>query len=87
MALRTYIKLVLIASWAWGSWAFIRYHISLPYLGQDVNGLDMYASEPSYVRTFFSIWEACFFAALFLFIEKFILQLIGKLNLRNEVEY
>ncbi|KAG1145570.1 hypothetical protein G6F37_007175 [Rhizopus arrhizus] len=53
MALRTYIKLVLIASWAWGSWAFIRYHISLPYLGQDVNGLDMYASEPSYVRTFF----------------------------------
>jgi hypothetical protein len=32
---------------------------------------------PNYVSVFFSIWECCFFAALFLFIEKFILQLIG----------
>jgi hypothetical protein len=78
MALRTYIKLVLISSWAWGAWAFIRQHIKLPYLGQDTNGIDQYATEPSYVSTFYSIWEACFFAAVFLFIEKFILQLIGK---------
>ncbi|CAO3672408.1 unnamed protein product [Rhizopus stolonifer] len=76
MALRTYIKLVLITSWAWGAWALIRQHIQLPYLGQDANGLDMYQAEPSYVSTFYSIWEACFFAAVFLFIEKFILQLI-----------
>lgn len=78
MALRTYIKLVLITSWAWGAWALIRQHIQLPYLGQDANGLNMYQAEPSYVSTLYSIWEACFFAAIFLFIEKFILQLIGK---------
>ncbi|KAG1143699.1 hypothetical protein G6F37_003295 [Rhizopus arrhizus] len=52
MALRTYIKLVLISSWAWGAWAFIRQHIKLPYLGQDTNGIDQYATEPSYVKKF-----------------------------------
>ncbi|KAG1473103.1 hypothetical protein G6F56_001144 [Rhizopus delemar] len=76
LALRTYIKLILITSWAWGAWALIRQHIQLPYLGLDANGLDMYQSEPSYVSTFYSVWEACFFAAIFLFVEKFILQLI-----------
>ncbi|CEG71088.1 hypothetical protein RMATCC62417_06876 [Rhizopus microsporus] len=76
MALRTYIKLLLISSWAWGAWAFIQDRIALPYVGTDANGIDQYASKPSYVHTFYSIWEACFFAALFLFIEKFILQLI-----------
>ncbi|CAO3702980.1 unnamed protein product [Rhizopus stolonifer] len=76
LALRTYIKLILITSWAWGAWALIRQHIQLPYLGIDANGLDMYQSEPSYVSTFYSVWEACFFAAVFLFVEKFILQLI-----------
>lgn len=81
MALRTYIKLILITSWAWGAWALIRQHIQLPYLGLDANGLDMYQSEPSYVSTFYSVWEACFFAAIFLFVEKFILQLIGKFPL------
>ncbi|KAI9262762.1 hypothetical protein BY458DRAFT_477474 [Sporodiniella umbellata] len=76
MALRTYIKLILISSWAWGAWALIRQHIQLPYLGQDENGLDIYQSEPTYVSIFYSVWEACFFASIFLFIEKFILQLI-----------
>ncbi|CEI90576.1 hypothetical protein RMCBS344292_04898 [Rhizopus microsporus] len=76
MALRTYIKILLISSWAWGAWAFIQDRIALPYVGTNANGIDQYASKPSYVHTFYSIWEACFFAALFLFIEKFILQLI-----------
>ena len=76
MALRVYIKLFVISAWAWGSWAFIRHQINLPYVTTD-NGEEP-APEPGYVGIFYSIWEACFFATLFLFIEKFILQLIGK---------
>ncbi|KAI8890820.1 hypothetical protein K501DRAFT_328372 [Backusella circina FSU 941] len=71
MALRLYIKLVIITAWCWGSWAFISYHVPRP-----VDGDGNYQALPQYVGVFFSIWEACFFAALFLFIEKFILQLI-----------
>ncbi|CEI96474.1 hypothetical protein RMCBS344292_10634 [Rhizopus microsporus] len=37
MALRTYIKLLLISSWAWGAWAFIQDRIALPYVGTDAN--------------------------------------------------
>lgn len=74
MALRVYIKLLIMTAWGWGSWAFIRFQCPLPMEG------DGYASEPSYTGIFFNIWECCFFAALFLFIEKFILQLIGKFS-------
>ncbi|KAI8390899.1 uncharacterized protein BYT42DRAFT_554714 [Radiomyces spectabilis] len=78
MALRPYIKLVVIAAWAWGSWAFIRDHVDQPTVTDHSKNppVQVRAPQPSYVGTFFSIWEACFFAALLLFIEKFILQLI-----------
>lgn len=78
MALRVYIKLFIISAWAWGSWAFIRGQCPLPIINSTENG-DEYASEPGFVKIFFSVWESIFFATLFLFIEKFILQLIGKL--------
>lgn len=69
MALRPFIKLLLVSAWAWGSWAFIQRMVTSP------------AGIPAYVNVFFSIWEAVFFAALFIFIEKFILQLIGTFSL------
>lgn len=68
MALRPFIKLLLVSAWSWGSWSFISRMVSRP-AGQDI---------PKYVNVFYSIWESVFFAALLLFIEKFILQLIGK---------
>ncbi|KAI8369922.1 hypothetical protein BD560DRAFT_370352 [Blakeslea trispora] len=76
MALRLYIKLFLISAWAWGSWAFIQDHIQLPSVGSLEEGRDQYASKPTYTGVFHSIWECFFFATLFLFVEKFILQLI-----------
>jgi hypothetical protein len=79
MALRFYIKLFVISAWAWGSWAFIKDHCQLPIVGSNAQGGNQYASQPTYVSVFYSIWECCFFATLFLFIEKFILQLMGKL--------
>ncbi|KAF7732833.1 hypothetical protein EC973_000109 [Apophysomyces ossiformis] len=66
MALRSYIKLVLIAAWSWGSWSLIKERAPRPE-GQGI---------PYYINVFNNIWECCFFAALLLFIEKFILQLI-----------
>lgn len=79
MALRVYIKLFIISAWGWGSWAFIRQQCPLPIINSTENG-DEYASEPGFVKIFFSVWESIFFATLFLFIEKFILQLIGNAN-------
>ncbi|KAI8366471.1 hypothetical protein EDC96DRAFT_508209 [Choanephora cucurbitarum] len=76
MALRLYIKLFLISAWAWGSWAFIQDHIQLPSVGSLEEGRDQYASKPGYTGVFYSIFECFFFATLFLFVEKFILQLI-----------
>jgi hypothetical protein len=78
--LRPYLKLLLISAWNWGSWAFIKEHVPLPVIGQDSYGFNVYQSKPGYTGTFYSIWECVFFASLFLFIEKFILQLIGKLR-------
>ncbi|KAI9468925.1 MAG: Mechanosensitive ion channel-domain-containing protein [Benjaminiella poitrasii] len=72
MALRVYIKVFIISAWAWGSWAFIKDQIELPLMSTGER-----ESQPSYVGVFYSIWECCFFASLFLFIEKFILQLIA----------
>ncbi|KAI8382939.1 hypothetical protein BD560DRAFT_322708, partial [Blakeslea trispora] len=66
MALRLYIKLVGIGAWAWGSWAFLRWHIQSPENGQ----------LPPYVSTLERVMEILFLLALFLFVEKFILQLI-----------
>ncbi|KAJ8655059.1 hypothetical protein O0I10_009266 [Lichtheimia ornata] len=66
MALRPFIKMMLVSAWSWGSWSFISRMVSRPG-GQDI---------PNYVNVFYSIWESVFFAALLLFIEKFILQLI-----------
>ncbi|KAI7874124.1 hypothetical protein K492DRAFT_154227 [Lichtheimia hyalospora FSU 10163] len=66
MALRPFIKALLVSAWNWGSWALIRQLVALPE-GQ---------TRPNYVNVFYSIWECVFFAALLLFIEKFILQLI-----------
>ncbi|KAI9318355.1 Mechanosensitive ion channel-domain-containing protein [Dichotomocladium elegans] len=66
MALRPFVKFLLVSAWNWGSWAFIRGMIALPS-GQSV---------PSYVGVIYSIWECLFFLSLLLFIEKFILQLI-----------
>ncbi|KAI9312179.1 Mechanosensitive ion channel-domain-containing protein, partial [Dichotomocladium elegans] len=80
MALRPFIKLLLVSAWAWGSWAFIRNMIALP------SG----TSIPGYVNVLFSIWESVFFAALLIFIEKFILQLIGTFHsshLFSQVKY
>lgn len=68
MALRPFIKALLVSAWNWGSWALILQLVALP------EG----ATRPSYVNVFYSIWECVFFAALLLFIEKFILQLIGE---------
>ncbi|CAO3643705.1 unnamed protein product [Mucor hiemalis] len=77
MALRTYIKLFIISAWAWGSWAFIKGQCHLPVVSTDPDtGADVYAPEPQYISVFYSIWESIFFATLFLFVEKFILQLI-----------
>ncbi|KAI8064646.1 hypothetical protein BC940DRAFT_341279 [Gongronella butleri] len=66
MALRSFIKLVIIIAWCWGSWQFIIWHIPLPPGG----------SVPDYARVIYSIWQCAFFASLLLFIEKFFLQLI-----------
>ncbi|KAI9306202.1 hypothetical protein BJ944DRAFT_53929 [Cunninghamella echinulata] len=66
MALRSYIKLVIITAWAWGSWAFISNQVHIP---QGV-------SHPSYVNIFDKIFKCLFIAAIFLFVEKFFLQLI-----------
>ena len=68
MALRPFIKFLIISAWNWGSWAFISNIISAP----DSNNL------PHYISVLYNIWECVFFLALLLFIEKFILQLIGK---------
>lgn len=80
MALRIYIKLFVISAWAWGSWAFIKEHIQRPLIRSTPEDGNIYESEPGYIRVFYSIWECFFFGTLFLFIEKFILQLIGKLD-------
>lgn len=85
MALRVYIKLFIISAWAWGSWAFIRGQCLLPIVSSTPENGDQYASEPTFVKTFYSIWESIFFATLFLFIEKFILQLIGKKHIYLDV--
>ncbi|KAL7314267.1 hypothetical protein PS15m_005863 [Mucor circinelloides] len=63
MALKTYTKIVAMGAWAWASWAFIRRHIDKP-------------SRPIYVRTLEYVWECFFILTLFLFVEKFVLQLI-----------
>lgn len=73
MALRLYIKLLLNSAWNWGSWAFIMQMIYLQPVGNPP-----FKPIPKYVHVFYSIWECVFFLALLLFIEKFILQLIGK---------
>ncbi|KAG0167793.1 hypothetical protein DFQ28_002892 [Apophysomyces sp. BC1034] len=66
MALRSYIKLLLIAAWSWGSWSLIKERTPRP-AETDV---------PYYVDVLYSILECFFFATLLVFIEKFILQLI-----------
>ncbi|GAA5796186.1 hypothetical protein HPULCUR_001555 [Helicostylum pulchrum] len=76
MALRVYIKLFIITAWGWGSWAFIVGQCHLPIVNSTPENGDEYAARPGFVRVFYSIWECCFFATLFLFIEKFVLQLI-----------
>ncbi|KAI7905740.1 uncharacterized protein BX663DRAFT_500745 [Cokeromyces recurvatus] len=81
MALRVYIKLFIISAWAWGSWAFIKDRIALP-----LNGKLQYEAQPKYAGVFYSVWEAVFFATLFLFIEKFILQLIVTFFYRKAYE-
>ncbi|GAB5592855.1 hypothetical protein Unana1_07755 [Umbelopsis nana] len=68
-ALRTYIKLILIWAWGWGGWAFLR------RFPNDLTTADREASF-GYTGTFQVIWECCFFLALMIFIEKFLLQLI-----------
>lgn len=57
----------MIGAWAWGSWAFLRRELDLPV------GL----FRPDYVKTLEKVWEVFFLATLFLFIEKFILQIIA----------
>ena len=69
MALRPFIKLLIVSAWTWGSWAFIRQQIAQPEGG-----------APKYAGDFYSVWQCVFFAALMLFIEKFVLQLIGKVS-------
>ncbi|KAI8990281.1 hypothetical protein BDB01DRAFT_848352 [Pilobolus umbonatus] len=76
MALRKFTKLLLIAAWSWGSWAFIQDQIKLPVINRTSEYDVQYASKPGYVPIFFNIWECFFFGAALLFIEKFILQLI-----------
>ncbi|KAI9492244.1 hypothetical protein BDB00DRAFT_873512 [Zychaea mexicana] len=66
MALRPFLKALIVSAWNWGSWAFIRNQLALP---ADQN-------RPDYVDDFYSVWQCVFFAALMLFIEKFVLQLI-----------
>ncbi|KAI8575355.1 hypothetical protein K450DRAFT_262205 [Umbelopsis ramanniana AG] len=68
-ALRTYIKLILIWAWGWGAWAFLR------VFPNNLTRSDRQASF-GYTGTFQVIWQCCFFLALMVFIEKFILQLI-----------
>jgi hypothetical protein len=84
MALRVYIKLFVISAWTWGSWAFIKEHVQRPLIRSSPEEGNQYEPQPSYVGVFYSIWECLFFATLFLFIEKFVLQLIGKLNKKKE---
>lgn len=76
MALRTFIKCIIIAAWTWGCWAFLAAHIPLPW--DDSKNPPAYADQPSYIHVFYSIWECIFFASLLLFVEKFFLQLIGE---------
>ncbi|KAI8138108.1 hypothetical protein BJV82DRAFT_632626 [Fennellomyces sp. T-0311] len=71
MALRPYIKLLMVSAWNWGSWAFISNIVARP---ADSEGRTV--DKPSYVGVIYSIWQCVFFAALLLFIEKFLLQLI-----------
>ncbi|KAI8138112.1 hypothetical protein BJV82DRAFT_632645 [Fennellomyces sp. T-0311] len=71
MALRPFIKLLMVSAWNWGSWAFISNIIARP-ADSEGNTLE----KPSYVGVLYSIWQCVFFAALMLFIEKFFLQLI-----------
>ena len=77
MALRPYIKLLMVSAWNWGSWAFIRYQVPRPTKPDDSTQL---VEVPGYVGVLYSIWQCCFFAALMLFIEKFLLQLIGTIK-------
>jgi hypothetical protein len=62
--------LILIWAWGWGAWAFLR------IFPNNLTRADRQASF-GYTGTFQIIWECCFFLALMVFIEKFILQLIG----------
>ncbi|ORX42726.1 hypothetical protein DM01DRAFT_1369043 [Hesseltinella vesiculosa] len=66
MALRSYVKFLLIVAWGWGSWSFIIRHVPLP---------DQ-ITIPYYATVITQVWQCFFFAALLVFIEKFILQLI-----------
>jgi hypothetical protein len=66
MALKPYTKLVGFGAWAWGSWSFLRRFIQTP------DGVQ----RPTYVGTLERVFESLFLLALFLFIEKFVLQLI-----------
>ncbi|KAM3584215.1 hypothetical protein VKS41_003037 [Umbelopsis sp. WA50703] len=68
-ALKTQIKLILICAWGWGAWAFLRRVPTNLYVSP-------WSSTFDYTRTLQIIWECCFFLALMVFIEKFILQLI-----------
>ncbi|CAO3599374.1 unnamed protein product [Absidia cylindrospora] len=76
MALRSFIKLIIIAAWAWGSWAFLSVHIPLPLNPNSQSNTDVFQAQPSYIHVFYSIWECAFFASILLFVEKFFLQLI-----------
>ncbi|KAL0098069.1 hypothetical protein J3Q64DRAFT_1859456 [Phycomyces blakesleeanus] len=66
MALRLFTRFVINAAFAWGSWALISECAPLP------EGTE----KPGYVHIFYSIWECLFFAAILLFVEKLILQMI-----------
>ncbi|KAH8552566.1 Mechanosensitive ion channel-domain-containing protein, partial [Umbelopsis sp. PMI_123] len=62
-SLKSYIKVLLVSAWAWGSWSFL---------------LVVPNDERNYSYTWVvgAFLEALFFASGFLFLEKFILQLI-----------
>ncbi|KAI9256658.1 hypothetical protein BDA99DRAFT_485107 [Phascolomyces articulosus] len=64
MALRPFIKMLIVSAWCWAAWAFIRQRVPAPN------------PRPKYADDFYSVWQCVFFATLMLFIEKFILQLI-----------
>ncbi|KAI8079990.1 uncharacterized protein BX664DRAFT_303154 [Halteromyces radiatus] len=74
MALRSFIKLVIIAAWTWGCWAFLTTHVPLPAIPN--SDPLRFEDKPSYIGVFYSIWECVFFASVLLFVEKFFLQLI-----------